>query len=149
MRARIWLAAIAAGGLLAAPVWAGAPDQVRVRAAGFRQLGAAFKAVNDGLRAGDLAKVRQASGQIGGAARALPGWFPRGSGPQPGVKTLAKPEVWTRAGDFRAASDNFSRAVQSFQRVAAGGDLAAIRGEARRLGATCKACHDTFKTASD
>lgn len=142
-------AAVAVCGVLSAPVLAAGADQVRTRMQGFRGLGAAYKAVNDGLRANDLAKVRQASGQIVAASRALPGWFPRGSGPQPGVKTLAKPEIWSRAPQFRASADGFARAAQGFQRVAAGNDAAAIRAESRKLGATCKACHDTFKTPGD
>lgn len=141
--------ALAACCVLSAPALAGGVDQVRARIAGFRQLGAAYKAVNDSLRTSDLAAVRQASGQIAGASRNLYGWFPRGSGPQPGVKTAVKPDVWTRAGEFRAAADTFARQAQAFQRVAAGGDLGAIRVEARKLGATCKGCHDSFRMPSD
>jgi len=138
-----------AGGLLTAPVLAGAADQVRTRVAGFRQLGAAYKAVADGLRSNDLARVRAASGQIGGASRTIYSWFPRGSGPRPGVKTAARAEIWSRAGDFRTAADAFTRQAQAFQRVAAGGDLNAIKAESRKLGATCKGCHDNFRVASD
>lgn len=138
-----------AAGFLSAPVLAGGADPVGTRVAGFRQLGAAYKAVADGLRSNDLARVRAASGQIGGASRNLYGWFPRGSGPQPGVKTAARTEIWTRAGDFRNAADAFARQAQAFQRVAAGGDLNAIRTESRKLGATCKGCHDSFRVASD
>lgn len=144
-----WTLALAVGGLLAAPAFAGGADLVRARIAGFRQIGAAYKAVTDGLRASDLAKVRQAAGQLGGLAHGLYGWFPRGSGPQPGVKTAARPEIWTRAPQFRAAQDGLAREVQAFQRVAAGSDVNAIRAEARKLGGTCKACHDQFKVASD
>lgn len=146
---RAFAVALVGGGLLSAPALASGADQVRARIAGFRQLGAAYKAVTDGVRADDIAKVRQASGQIGGAARGIYGWFPRGSGPQPGVKTAVKPDVWTRAGDFRGAQDAFARQAQAFQGVAAGGDINAIRTQARRLGATCKGCHDSFKIASD
>lgn len=146
---KVLAAAVAGCGLLGVPALAGGADQVRTRVAGFRQLGAAYKSVTDGLRAGDVAKVRLASGQIGAAARGMPGWFPRGSGPQPGVKTLAKPEIWTRGGEFRAAADAFARQAQAFQRTAAGGDLNAIRGESRKLGATCKGCHDSFKVPGD
>lgn len=141
--------AVAAACVAGAPAWAGGADQARARMAGFRQLGAAYKAVTDGVRAGDLAKIRQGSGQISGAARGMYGWFPRGSGPQAGIKTLVKPDVWTRAGEFRAAQDAFARQAQAFQRVVAGGDINAIRSEARRLGATCKGCHDSFKAAGD
>ncbi|RZI76941.1 MAG: cytochrome c [Pseudomonas sp.] len=140
--------ALVAGCLMAAPALAGA-DQVQARIAGFRQVGATYKSVTDGLRAGNLPKVRQAAGQLGGLAHGLYGWFPRGSGPQRGVRTAAKVEIWTRAPQFRAAQDGFARQVQAFARVAAGSDLNVARLEARRLGASCKACHDAFKTAAD
>lgn len=146
---QVLAAAIAACGLLSVPALAGGADQIRARVAGFRQLGAAYKSVNDGLRAGDLAKVRQASGQIGNTARGIYAWFPRGSAAAPGVKTLAKAEIWTRGAEFRAAADAFSRQAQAFQRAAASGNLDAIRGESRKLGATCKGCHDTFKLPAD
>jgi len=146
---RILTIFILAGGLLSAPVLAGAADKVRVRIAGFRQLGAAYKGVSDGLRSNDLARVRAASGQIGGASRTIYSWFPRGSGPQPGVKTAARAEIWSSAGDFRDAADAFARQAQAFQRVTAGGDLNAIKAESRKLGATCKGCHDSFRAASD
>lgn len=136
-------------GALSAPALAGGADQIRARIAGFRQLGAAYKAVTDGVRANDLAKVRQAANQIVGATRSLSGWFPRGSGPQPGVKTATKAEVWTHAGEFRGAANAFSLQALALQRVAAGSDMGAIRSEARKLGATCKGCHDGFRVASD
>ena len=146
---RIALVMLAAFSVLSVPALAGSADQIRARIAGFRQLGTSYKVVTDGLRAGDLAAIREASGQIVGASRSLYGWFPRGSGPRPGVKTAAKLEVWTRGAEFRAAADGFSRQAQTFQRVAAGGDMAAIRGEARRLGASCKGCHDSFRVPGD
>lgn len=141
--------ALAVSGVLSVPALAGGADQVRARIAGFRQLGAAYKAVTDGVRANDVARIGPASGQIVVAARSLHGWFPRGSGPQPGVKTAVKPEVWSRAAEFRAATDAFLRQAQAFQRVAAGGNISAIRSEARKLGASCKGCHDNFRVPSD
>lgn len=147
---RILVASVLVTGAFASlPAFAGGADQVRGRIAGFRQLGAGYKAVTDGVRAGDVAKVRQAAGQIASAGRGIYGWFPRGSGPQPGVKTAARPEIWTRPAEFRAAQDAFVRESQAFQRVAAGSDLGAIRAAARRLGAACKGCHDSFRVPDD
>jgi cytochrome c556 len=76
-------------------------------------------------------------------------WFPAGSGPQPGVKTAAKPEIWTRAADFRRAQDAFAAQAVAFQNVANGGNADAIRAAARSLGATCKGCHDQFRVPKD
>jgi cytochrome c556 len=77
------------------------------------------------------------------------GWFPAGSGPQPGVKTAAKPEIWTKPADFRRAQDAFIAQAAAFQNTANGGDVDAIRAGVRSLGATCKGCHDQFRVPKD
>lgn len=136
-------------GLLSAPALAGVVEQVKARTDALHQLGAAYKAVMDGTRANDMAKIRAASSQIGDASRAIYDWFPQGSGPQPGIKTAAKPDIWAQPAEFRKAEDAFSRQAESFQRVAASDDIDAIRKQALLLGATCKGCHDSFRVPSD
>lgn len=128
------------------PLMAAPADTIRTRIAGYKDLGGAFKAVTDSLRGdADLATIRQATGRISAASRAQYNWFPRGTGPQPGVKTGAKPEIWSQARPFRAAQDAFANQAAALQRAAAGGNADAIRAEARKLGGTCKGCHDTFR----
>ncbi len=61
------------------------------------------------------------------------------------MKTAAQPEIWLRARDFSLAQDTFAREADAFLRVAKTGDIAAIRAGVRRLGGTCKSCHDTFR----
>lgn len=139
-------AAVAATPLLAAPA-----DQIRARIAGYRDLGEAFKAVNDSLRRGGLApaEIVRLADRIAVSGRAQYAWFPAGSGAARGVKTAAKPEIWARGTEFRAAQDQFAQQAQAFRRVAANGDPVALRSAARLLGASCKSCHDTFRIASD
>lgn len=136
------LAALAVTPLLAAPA-----DQVRTRVAAYKALGAAFKAVNDAARSGQVQtpRVRQAAARIGQAARQQYSLFPAGSGPRAGIKTDAKPAIWSRGREFRAAQDAFARQAAALQRAVTGGDAGAIRIEARKLGGTCKSCHDTFR----
>jgi cytochrome c556 len=130
--------------LLAAPA-----DTVRVRTAGFKEIGGAFKAINDSLRGdANVAVIRQATQKINANARAQYRWFPRGTGPQPGLKTGAKPEIWSQAPQFRAAQDAFAAQAAALNRAAAGGNVDAIRTEARKLGGTCKGCHDNFRSQS-
>jgi len=129
---------------------AGPVEQVKGRVTGFKTLGEAFKSVNDGLRGGQVQAqiVQKAAAQISSAARDQYRWFPAGSGPQSGLKTAAKPEIWTRPAAFRAAQDAFARQAGAFQRIASSGDAAAIKSEARKLGATCKSCHDAFRVSN-
>lgn len=135
----------------AVPLLANPAGDVRSRIAGYRDLGAAFKAVNDGLRGGNAqpAQIQQQARRIVAASQAQYRWFPAGSGAQAGVKTAAKPEIWAQAPRFRAAQDAFAAQAAQFQRAAAGGNVDAIRSEARKLGGTCKGCHDTFRTPED
>lgn len=131
----------------AAPLLAAPADPVATRVNGFKQMGAAFKAINDQVRGGapNVQVVRNAAGKLGGLAKAQYGWFPKGSGPRPGVKTGAKPEIWTQAAQFKAAQDNFYKQVGAFQKVVAGGDAAAIKAQSRQLGAACASCHRGFR----
>jgi cytochrome c556 len=144
------LASLALAGI-AAPLLAAPADQVRTRVEGLRELGAAFKAVNDGLRgpAPQTIMIQMSARQIANAARAQYNWFPAGSGPQPGVKTAAKPEIWTQAARFRQLQDGFATQVASFQRAAMSGNADAMRTGARSLGGSCKACHDEFRVPKD
>jgi cytochrome c556 len=132
--------------LLAAPA-----DQIRARIAGYRQLGAAFKAVNDGLRATNpsFAQLRASTRQVRSAAARQFSWFPAGSGPRPGAKTAAKSEIWGRGAQFRQLQNAFVARADALQRAVDGGDAAAARSAARSLGATCKSCHDQFRADAD
>jgi cytochrome c556 len=135
----------------AAAVAASPTEGIRHRIAGYRALGAAFKTINDTIRSGDFQSVRlrQAAGQIAATSRAQYRWFPAGTGPSAGTKTAARQEIWSRAGEFRAAQDDFARQAAVFERTVASGDEAAIRSGARQLGAKCKACHDNFRLSDD
>lgn len=134
--------------IAAAPLLASPADAVRARVAGFKDLGRQFKSATDGIRASNVQQIQQAAPRIVAASRAMNGWFPRGSGPSAGVKTDAKPEIWTRAPQFRAAQGAFAAQAAAFQRAAASGNMEAITAEARKLGGTCKSCHDSFRNRS-
>lgn len=144
------LASLALAGI-AAPLLAAPADQVRTRVEGLRELGAAFKAVNDGLRSPQpqTMLIQMSARQIRNASQAMYNWFPAGSGPQPGVKTAAKPEIWTQAAQFRQKQDAFAAQAEAFQRAAGSNDVAAIRAATRSLGETCKSCHDQFRVPKD
>lgn len=136
--------------MMAAPLLATPADSVKGRIASLRELGAAFKAVGDGLRASEPQTIllQQSARQIRNAANAMPGWFPAGSGPEAGVKTAAKPEIWAQPAQFRAAQDAFIERAARFQAAVNGGNAASMRQEMRALGATCKGCHDRFRVPS-
>lgn len=129
--------------LLASP----ASDIITTRIAGLRELGAQFKNVNDELKKDSPSPMilQISARQIRDVAKNQYGWFPAGSGPEAGVKTKAKPEIWAKAADFKAAQDNFAKQANAFFVVAQKGDLATMRTQVRQLGAACGGCHRTFR----
>lgn len=150
---RGYRAALAAGlgAAIAAPLLAAPADVVKSRIASYRELGAAYKNVNDALRGPTPPAVilQLSSREIMSAARLQSGWFPAGTGPQPGVKTRAKAEIWTRPAQFQAAQAAFLARATAFDRAVKAGNIAAIRTEARALGGSCKGCHDQFRTPDE
>lgn len=132
----------------ATPLLAAPADQIRARIEGYRGLGAAFKALNDGLRAPSPqpAALRAAAQRIRAAAGHQFNWFPVGSGPRPGMKTAAKPEIWTQGARFRQLQNGFAAQSSALERAVGGSDVRAMRSAARAVGASCKACHDQFRS---
>lgn len=150
MRKLVTIAAVVSVVTVTVPGLAAAADTIRARIAGYRELGAAFKGANDGLR-GDpqIVLLQQSARQISNAAKQQYGWFPVGSGAQAGVKTAAKPGIWASPAKFKAAQDAFARQAEQFKKATASGNAALMRAEIRKLGATCKDCHDQFRTKDD
>jgi cytochrome c556 len=142
----VFLGAVAAT-MVAAPVLAAAADVVRARIEGLRELGALYKNVNDELKSDTPNKMilMISARQINDAARDQYKWFPAGSGPQPGVKTKAKPEIWAKGAQFKAAQDNFAKQAAAFNKAVSAGDVAKMRAQAKVLGGTCGGCHRTFR----
>ncbi|HEY5072080.1 MAG TPA: cytochrome c [Caulobacteraceae bacterium] len=138
------LALLAAGALAAGLSGAaGAKD----RQAHMKALGAAAKALGEQMHAGapDKAAVKLQSDRIEAAAKALPTWFPPGSGPESGVKTRALPAIWRDAPGFAAAGQRFAQQAAKLGAAADAGDLAAVGGQMSAVGGACKGCHDKFR----
>ncbi|WP_091740043.1 c-type cytochrome [Phenylobacterium immobile] len=150
MRA-IWTGlALVAGIATAAPAalaQSAAAKAATARKENFKQVGATFKAIRDEMAKGspDPAVIKAGAQKLNGLARQLPGWFPRGSGAEAGVKTGAKPGVWTDAAGFAAAVRGFQGETTRFQQLAMAGDMDAAKGQIRALGGACKTCHDKYR----
>ena len=120
---------------------------IKARQAHMREINAASKAISDQLQAPapDLAAIRAAAKTLKDMGQAMPGWFPAGSGPESGVKTRAKPEIWTNAADFAADVTSFKAAGAKLSDVAGGGDIAAIKAQMGATGLACGACHFAYR----
>jgi cytochrome c556 len=122
---------------------------VVARQANYRQLGEAFVGLTDEAKkdAPDKAVIAADAVKLKALAADLPTWFPKGSGPEAGVKTRAKPEIWTDAEGFDTAATRLRDETAKLQEVSAAGDIEAIRTQRRATAAACKTCHDRYQEA--
>ena len=145
------IAALVAAGVTATAAWAGTPaETILARQANFKQMARAFKAVSDQLKqsAPDVTTIRTSAGIILQSAERVHSGFPRGTGPEAGVKTAALPLIWQRGRDFQGHANQLVTAARNLQRVSAGNDINAIKAAVPGLGSACKGCHDTYKGKS-
>ena len=133
-----------AGGAFAA---VNAKSVIEARETNFKSMGKSMKAMNDSLKsdAPDLASIASNAANIRGLAPKITTWFPKGTGPESGVKTEARAEVWTDGAGFAAAARRLEPEAAKLEAMARAGDLAGVRAQVRVVGGTCKGCHDKFK----
>jgi cytochrome c556 len=119
---------------------------VKTRQDNMKSQGAALKGLGGGLASGaSAADLKQFSAKLVQTSAQLPGWFPKGSGQESGVKTKAKPEIWSDAAGFKAAADNLKVQAGKLDAAVAGGDMDAIKAQFGATRAACKACHDKYE----
>lgn len=136
--------ALTATGALAASA---AETAIATRQAGYKKIGASFKAINEELRKDTPnAKLIASNATVLNAQAAqVNRWFPKGSGPEAGFKTKAKPAIWTDGAKFGAAAAKFQAEAGKLQTISASGNIDAIKAQVRVVGGTCKACHDPYR----
>jgi cytochrome c556 len=120
---------------------------IEARQAYFKGVGKEMKALSDAVKSNssDVESMKRGAAAINAAAPKLMSQFPRGAGPEAGVKTGAKPEIWTKSADFKADADAFMQAAQKLDAASRTGQVATIKPAVAALGATCKSCHDSFR----
>ncbi|WP_303786916.1 cytochrome c [Azovibrio restrictus] len=62
-----------------------------------------------------------------------------------GVKTRVKPEFFQKQQEVGKLAMAFNKEANELARVAATGDVAAVKAQFGKVGGTCKACHDDFR----
>ncbi|WP_297723842.1 cytochrome c [Limnohabitans sp. Rim8] len=140
------LAALAAAiALPASAQFAKPEDAVKYRKASLTVMGAHFSRVG-AMASGRVpfdAKVAAENADLVATLAKLP-WaaFPEGTDKG---DTRAKAEIWKDADKFKEAADRLQAESVKLQAAAKSGNLDAIKTAFGATGASCKACHDTFR----
>lgn len=113
-----------------------------------KRLGKNFKGISDAIKTGtaDSEDTLQSIKIVSNLAPRLKTWFPEGSGPESGLETEAKAEIWAQPEEFAKAAADFEAAALVLQAAGDAGDADAIKAAFGQVGGTCKGCHDTFKS---
>lgn len=137
----------AAAALLAIAACSGGSSVENPREAKFKAIAKANKAIGEELKkdAPSVEAIAANAKTLDGLAKELPGWFPGTAGPEAGMDSEAKPEIWQKPAEFKAAGEKFAAAAAALQAAAASGDLAQIKTASAAVGPTCKGCHDSFR----
>lgn len=124
------------------------PAFMKTRHDNYEDLGKNFKVLMDNskLDAPDMAAVSAAAAKVKGYADQMGTWFPAGTGPETGIKTEAKANIWTDRATFDAA---VTRLQGEATKLAAVTDAAGLKAQFPATGGACKNCHDTFREEKD
>ena len=139
------LSLAAVGGTALAAIDAAKVEKARLD--NYKKIGTAFKTINDGLKADkpDTKAIADQAKIIKDLAPHIPSWFPRGSGPETGIKTRAKADIWSDWGTFTASAKGLQTEAGKLQTIAMKGDVDAIKAQVKATGGACKTCHDKFR----
>ena len=120
---------------------------IQTRQGNYKQMAAALKGISDQLRSGspDLAQIRPRAALLADRSVHVLGWFPHGTGAEAGVRTRAKPDIWSNAAGFRQAGATFVVAARALNDAARSGDLAQVRTAFPAVQRACGGCHDNFR----
>ena len=148
---RVFGAVIVASCVIGAGALAGSAEiaQIKPRQDKLRDMGGALKAIDDELKKRNvdwdnvvLPNVQTLKDRSG----YLLNWFPKGSGPESGVKTYALPAIWQKNDDFVKLGKAAQVETAKLAQVAAGRNADAMREQSVATGKACKACHDNYRS---
>jgi len=125
--------------------------QIEARQSNFKDLGGAFKTLRDQLRRSspDLISIEQAAQSVKELSHDQAVWFPKGTGPETGIKTDAKPEIWSDSAGFVAANKKLAEESAKLYAVALAKDIEGIKANVLVVGQACKGCHDKYRVPRD
>ena len=126
-------------------------DTIKARQEAMKSFGDNLKIIGDGLKSDkpDATAIANAFHNISAKANMVGGLFPKGSGPEAGVKTRAKAEIWTMPDEFKAAVDGFVSAAGQVSKVSATSSIDDLKAAQKTLGGGCGGCHMKFRAPEE
>lgn len=120
---------------------------IQARQGNYKQMAGALKGISDQLRSGspDIAQIRPRAALLADRSVQVLRWFPRGTGPEAGVRTRALPEIWSDHEGFQRRGANIVVAARELNRAALAGDIAQVRAALPAVQRACGGCHDTYR----
>ena len=123
----------------------GPADIINGRRAGMMLSGAAMGGIKAGIDANaPLQSQRSSARAVARWAHAVPGLFPQGTGPDSGVQTGAKAEVWSDRAGFEAKAAEYAAAADRLSELAQGEDAAAFAAQWAVVRQSCQSCHEGY-----
>ena len=113
----------------------------------FEQMGEAYDEINREveLKNPDYALIKKHAIQIEVWANEGLQWFPVGSGPESGIKTSTKAEVWSKPAKFRALQDEFIIEARELKTISISGPLEKLSAQFKKTGDVCSECHELYR----
>lgn len=139
------LAVLVVGGLAAAQqmMKVGSGDIVADRQRLMKLNGASMKDIGDKAKAGNIEAIQVNAETVALNAMHIPALFPEGSLSD---KSNAKPEIWQRADEFRAAAKNLQTMAEKLRDTAKTKDADATNAILKDFGRqACGSCHTPFR----
>ena len=107
----------------------------------FKQSGADIQAIfKKHIAAGDYVAIEKAATRIADWADVMPNYFPAGSSSKG-----ARAEIWDNFSDFEAKAQANAKAARAVMMAAQVADKKNVVAAARKMGGTCKSCHDSYR----
>ena len=117
-------------------------DVITERKANFKANAAAMKAIRAALGASDFDAVILHATTIAKWARVMPDYFPANSAKG---DTKARPDIWMDLNGFKRSASANEKAASELIKIAKKGDISATIDSVKKLGRSCKSCHNNFK----
>jgi cytochrome c556 len=127
---------------------------IETRQKAMKELGGHMKAIGGFVEKGegDAAMVAERATAIAETSKKIPELFPEGTSLADGhgVKTAAKPEIWSNKAGFEQAAMTMGTKAGELAQAAQGGDKQAIAAAFGDLGKNgCGGCHSNFRQKQD